>query len=70
MKLKELKEWIAKLPDNILEYELVTAESGVIGDESDELTYRLDCPIISIVADEEHGEILFLTKEDTDTHIS
>lgn len=66
MKLKELKNWIDTLPEEFLEFSVVTAEEGPIADDEDEYYYRLDKPIVALNVDENSEEVLivnFKTKE-------
>lgn len=61
MKLKDLKEWIAKLPKEFDEFDIVNAECGLINEE---YTYRLDKPVTMLDVDENTKEILILNDED------
>lgn len=61
MKLKELKDWIDTLPEEFLEFSVVNAEMGEVGDG--ELTYRLDMPVVAVSVDEESKEILILNED-------
>lgn len=64
MQLREIKKWIESLPEEFLNFEVVTAEQGMLS-ESD-LYYKLDRPIINLAVDEDSKEILFLnSNEDT-----
>jgi len=62
MKLRELKEWVNKLPNKFLEYEVVNAEKGELTNDG-EYTYRLDKPITTLDVDEDSKEILILNNE-------
>ena len=70
MKLKELKEFLAKLPAHMGEFDIVNGEVGVLpsesGDESENVVYRVDKPIIALYVDEKSFEICFFhqTQED------
>jgi hypothetical protein len=68
MILKELKEFVAKLPDTMDEFHVVNGEVGVLKEEgSDEnLTYRIDKPIIALYVDEKSKEVCLFhqTQED------
>ena len=62
MTLRELKEWIEKLPEECLEYSIVHAEVSNLPTEDDEdgessFSIRLDKPITALSVDEENGEI-------------
>ena len=70
MKLKEMKEWLQKLPTEMDEYEIVLGELGQIDSE---YWYRQDAPIAAMDVDRESKEILImrmsdkeLTKEELD----
>jgi len=58
MKLKEIKEWIERLPEEFLEFDVVNAEEGP--NDGGDVYYRLDKPITSLNVNEESEEILFL----------
>jgi len=67
MVLKELKEFIAKLPAEMDEYYIVNGEVGYIEPENEEsLVYRVDKPIIALYVDRKSNEICFFhqTQED------
>lgn len=61
--VKELKEWLAALPP---EYDKFTLVNGERGKWSEEYSYRLDKPIVTLDIDENDKEIIFLhqNKED------
>jgi hypothetical protein len=59
MKLKEIKDWIESLPNEFLEFDVVNAEEGKLDKEND-IWYRFDKPIRTLVINEETKEILFL----------
>jgi hypothetical protein len=68
MKLKELKEWIAQLPIEFDEFELVNGERGKWNEE---YSYRVDKPIVTFDLDEENQEVIFLhqhTDENKETN--
>jgi hypothetical protein len=63
MTLKELKGFINRLPDTFDDYEVENAEymggnSG--GDNSEDVKYRLDKPVIAIYVREDTKEILIM----------
>lgn len=58
MKLKELKEWIAKLPTESDEFDIVLAVLGQTDDK--EYWYRKDDPIYALDLDKESKEILLM----------
>lgn len=69
MTLRELKEWIEKLPEECLEYSIVHAEVSDLAAEDDEdgessFSIRLDKPITALSVDEENGEILIMNDYD------
>ncbi len=67
MKLIELKSFIANLPANMDEFEVVNGEVGYLEPENEEsLVYRVDKPIIALYVDEKSEEICFFhqTQED------
>lgn len=71
MTLRELKEWIDKLPEECLEYSIVHAEVSDLPTEDDEdgessFSIRLDKPITALSVDEENGEILIMNDYDED----
>jgi len=64
MTLKELKGFLAGLPERFDEYEIVNGEVGVLPKEKetdeDEIVYRCDKPITTLYVDEQTGEVCFL----------
>jgi hypothetical protein len=65
LKLKELKDWIDSLPDEFLEYEMVSSKETVFDDYTGDgggYTSRKDTPIIKLNVDEDTKEILLFTK--------
>jgi hypothetical protein len=60
MTLKELKDFINKLPDRFNEYEVENAE--YMGGDEEDVKYRLDKPIIAIYVREDTKEILIMNK--------
>lgn len=61
MKLKEMKEWLQKLPTEMDEYEIVLGELGQIDSE---YWYRQDAPIAAMDVDRESKEILIMRMSD------
>lgn len=57
MKLKELKEWLQKLPQEMDEYEVVLGELGKVDTD---YWYRKDDPIAAMDVDTESKEILIM----------
>jgi hypothetical protein len=57
MTLRELKNWINKLPEEFLEYSVMNGEFGMIDEE---YHYRVDKPITTLTVDEETKEVVFL----------
>lgn len=67
MTLKELKSYVAKLPNEMDEFEIVNGEVGYLEPENEEsLVYRVDKPIIALYVDKKSEEICFFhqTQED------
>lgn len=67
MTFKELKDFIAQIPNTYDEYEIVNGEVGYLDPtDEDSLSYRVDRPIIALYVDEHTKEICFFhqTKED------
>jgi hypothetical protein len=67
MKLKELKEFINNLPEEMDDFTVVNGEFGVlIEDGKEEVMYRVDKPVLMITVDEGDNEVVLLhqTKED------
>lgn len=70
MTLKELKSFIARLPEEMEEFSVVNGEVGYLEEgNEDSAIYRLDKPIIALYVDEKEKEICFFhqTKEDVKT---
>lgn len=61
MILKELKDWINKLPDGFLEFSVVNGEYGELDGE---FKYRVDKPVTVLTVDEETKEIIILNDID------
>lgn len=70
MKVKELKEFLAKLPANVDEFDIVNGEVGVLpsesGDEKDNIVYRVDKPIIAMYVDNKSFEVCFFHQTQDD----
>ena len=67
MILKELKTFIARLPEEMDEFNIVNGEVGYLEPDNEEsLVYRVDKPIIALYVDEQSKEICFFhqTQED------
>ena len=58
MTLKELKEFVNRLPDTFDDYEIENAE--YTGGNSEDVKYRLDKPVIAIYVREDTKEILLM----------
>jgi len=70
MTLKELKTFIARLPEEMEEFSVVNGEVGYLEEGNDDsAVYRLDKPIIALYVDEKAHEICFFhqTQEDVKT---
>lgn len=64
-KLKQLKDWIDSLPDEFLEYDVVSSEETVFDDYTGDgggYTVRKDTAIIKLNVDGDTKEILLHTK--------
>lgn len=57
MTLKELKDWVNKLPEEFMEFTVVNGEEGKLDDQ---YWYRLDKPIVTMLVNEEDKEVVFL----------
>jgi hypothetical protein len=66
MTLKEIKVWIELLPPEILEYSACASEYG---DLTENTTYRLDMPFISINVDEDNKEVLFEVRKNKKSEV-
>jgi hypothetical protein len=58
MTLGELKEFVNRLPDTFNDYEVENAE--YTGNNGDDVTYRLDKPVVAIYVREDTKEILLM----------
>ena len=58
MTVKELKEFVNRLPDTMDDYEVENAE--YIGGNAEDVKYRLDKPVIAIYVREDTKEILLM----------
>ena len=61
MTLAELKEWINSLPDELLQFPVM---SGIEGEFDNEFFYRVDEPIVASVVDMDTEEVIFLGRFD------
>ena len=61
MTLQELKDWINSLPEEFSEYSVVNGEEGKVDDQ---YWYRLDKPVVTLMANEEGKEIIILNEYD------
>jgi hypothetical protein len=67
MTLKELKEFIASIPEHMDDFIVVNGEVGYLDPEDDtSMVYRVDNPIITVYVDEHTKEVCLFhqTKED------
>lgn len=68
MRLTDLRNFVAKLPAEMDEFEVVNGEVGILDPEDPEesMVYRVDKPIIALYVDEQTQEICFFhqTQED------
>jgi hypothetical protein len=58
MTLRELKEFVNRLPDTFNDYEVENAE--YTGSNGDDVMYRLDKPVVAIYVREDTKEILLM----------
>jgi hypothetical protein len=60
MQLKDLREFLTKIPLSFDEYEMVNGEVGLLdAEDENSAVYRLDKPIIAMYIDESSKEICF-----------
>lgn len=67
MTLRELKEFIANLPEEMDDYNVVNGEVGYIDiEDEDSMVYRVDKPIVALYVDTNSNEVCFFhqTQED------
>jgi hypothetical protein len=68
MTLKELKNWLDKLPEDFLEFNVVNGEVGMLDGE---YMYRLDKPVTTLTVDVENKEIIILNdSQETEDEIN
>jgi hypothetical protein len=63
MTIKELKEFVNRLPDTFDDYEVENAEymgSNSVGGDSEDVKYRLDKPVMAIYVREDTKELLLM----------
>ena len=58
MTLRELKEFVNRLPDTFNDYEVENAE--YTGSNGDDVMYRLDKPVVAIYVKEDTKELLLM----------
>jgi hypothetical protein len=58
MTLRELKEFVNRLPDTFNDYEVENAE--YTGSNGDDVMYRLDKPVVAIYVKEDTKEVLLM----------
>jgi hypothetical protein len=67
MTLKELKNWLDKLPEEFMDFSVVNGEVGML---EGQYMYRLDKPVTTITVDQENKEIVILNdSQETEDHI-
>lgn len=67
MILRDLKNYLATLPQDFDEFEMVNGEIGNIEtDDKSNFMYRVDKPILAMYADTNSKEICFLNQSDED----
>jgi hypothetical protein len=60
MTLRELKEWIMEVPEDLLDYPVMNGEYGTLDGE---VYFRKDTPITTLLVDTDTNEVLFLNDE-------
>ena len=58
MTLKELKQFVSRLPDTMEDYEVENAE--YVGGNNEDVNYRLDKPVVAVYVREDTKEILLM----------
>jgi hypothetical protein len=67
MTLKELKNWLDKLPEEFMDFSVVNGEVGML---EGQYMYRLDKPVTTLTVDQENKEIVILNdSQETEDHI-
>jgi alpha-acetolactate decarboxylase len=67
MTLRELKNWLDKLPEHMLDFTVVNGEVGMLDGE---YMYRIDKPITTLTVDEENKEVVILNdSQETEDNI-
>lgn len=67
MTLRELKNWLDKLPEHMLDFTIVNGEVGMLDGE---YMYRIDKPITTLTVDEENKEVVILNdSQETEDNI-
>lgn len=69
MKIKQLREYLNTLPEDLDNFDVVYAEAKPVVKEGEEFWSRLDNPVHSIVIDQDHEELVMGTMESIDTVI-
>lgn len=69
MTLKELRNFINNLPEEMDNFDVVNGEVGYIDVKDKDMVYRVDKPIIALYVDEQSSEICFFhqTQEDVNS---
>lgn len=57
MTLREVKEFINSLPPEMDDFPVVNGEVGYVEEDSEELMYRVDKPIVALYVDESTNEV-------------
>lgn len=65
MTVKELREFINSLPEELDQFEVMYSEVEII-DKEDGTWARKDIPLGSVVADQDHEELIIATKGTVD----
>jgi len=65
MILRELKDWINKLPDEFMSFDVINGEIAFLNEKE---FYRIDKPITILFVDKENNVVIFLN--DTEDEIN
>jgi len=70
MTLRELREFLSQIPEEMDNYEVVNGEVGYLDiEDEDSMVYRIDKPIIALYVDDHSHEVCFFhqTQEDVNS---
>ncbi len=67
MVLRELKNWLGKLPEEFLDFSVVNGEVGMLDGQ---YMYRVDKPVTTLADDGDNNEVVILNdSQETEDHI-